>query len=188
MDKQTAIEKILNYISNNQLRNYSHKTLEFDKIHNLVIENYNCKVKELSWREALDIDSKSFKMNNNAMYFSSEYEKREIIKLALLSISDEKNNEIQFNLEDLSHSFVENFWNEYQKYLHLSSDEIDFIYNSAKKYFDSTNSEIYPVHPYIIEVDYLLKGIVSYSKNEFQKLTNREFEALQLIISVKNSI
>jgi hypothetical protein len=38
----------------------------------------------------------------------------------------------------------------------------------------------------IIEVDYMTKGIISLSKKEFEELSIREFEAIQLIFAVKN--
>lgn len=188
MEKETAIEKILNYIKNENILQQNKKILNFENIHYIEIEEYSCKVRELTWKEALEIDAKSFHLNKNEMYFNSESEKRQILNKALLSIIEQNDIEIQFSIDTLKYSFVEKLWNEYQKYLHLSSDEINLIYNSTKKYFNNSNNEIYPIHPMIIEVDYIIKGIVSYSKDEFKNLTLREFEALQLILSIKNSL
>ncbi len=185
MQIEDALNKIAKYLENsNQQSNTSN--VNFEKIHTLSIKDYEVLCKELSWKEGLEIDYKSFKQNNKNYYFSSEKEKREIVSKSLLEIKDSNNSQIDFTFEDLSYNFVEEYWVKYQKYLHLSSSEINDIYTHSKKYFDPNNSETFPLHPMIIEVDYMTKGIVSLSKKEFEELTIREFEAMQLILAVKN--
>jgi hypothetical protein len=162
------------------------KTLNFEKVHSENIQNHKIVFRELSWKEGLEIDATSLKQQNKNYYLSSEKEKREIIKKSLLEIYNDQGVKIDFTFEDLSFSFVEDFWIVYQKYLHLSSSEVNEIYTNSKKYFDSNNSEVFPLHPMIIEVDYMTKGIISLSKKEFEELSIREFEAIQLIFAVKN--
>lgn len=176
---------LLSYVNSND-KDINLIDISFDSIHKEEIENHICVFKELNWKEASAIDYNSFKNKNT--HFSSENEKREIIKKSLLKIYDSNNNEIDFIYENLSYDFLEKYWKIYQSYLHLSLSEINQIYESSKKYFDIKNNEIFPVHPLIIQVDYMTKGIVHYSKTEFENLTVREFEAIQIILSAKNEI
>ena len=186
MQIEDALQKIVSYIEKNNQPITENLNVKFQKIHSETIQKYKIVFRELSWKEGLEIDATSMKQRNKNYYFSSEKEKREIIKKSLLEIYDEQDNKIDFNFEDLSYSFVEDFWLTYQKYLHLSSSEVNDIYTNSKKYFDPNNSEVFPLHPMIIEVDYMTKGIVSLSKKEFEELSIREFEAIQLILAVKN--
>lgn len=149
------------------------------------VEEYEIRLRQLSWQEGLEIDKEAFKQDGNRTFFSSEKEKRLILKKALVSI--EVDNEVlDYSFEDLSHDFLERVWIQYKDCLHLNNTEINFIYNSAKRYFDPDNKEVYPIHPIIIEVDYMLKGLVSFSRTEFSKLTMKEFETVQLILAAKN--
>ena len=108
-----------------------------------------------------------------------------ILKKALVSIKVD-NEVLDYSFKDLSHDFLERVWIQYKDCLHLNNTEVNFIYNSAKRYFDPDNKEVYPIHPIIIEVDYMLKGLVSFSRTEFSKLTMKEFETVQLILAAKN--
>ena len=186
MHIEDALNKIITYIEKSDQSKLVDTELSFQKEHILIIQNYKIKCKELTWKEGLEIDSDAFKKHNKNFYFSSEKEKREIVKKSILKIYDQNNIEIDFKYEDLSFDFVEDYWIKYQNFLHLSSSEVNEIYLHAKKYFDPNNSEVFPLHPLIIEVDYMTKGIVSLSKKEFEELSIREFEAIQLILAVKN--
>ena len=186
MQIEEALNKIASYIEKSNQIQSDNKTLNFEKVHSENIQNHKIVFRELSWKEGLEIDATSLKQQNKNYYLSSEKEKREIIKKSLLEIYNDQGVKIDFTFEDLSFSFVEDFWIVYQKYLHLSSSEVNEIYTNSKKYFDSNNSEVFPLHPMIIEVDYMTKGIISLSKKEFEELSIREFEAIQLIFAVKN--
>jgi hypothetical protein len=187
MNLNEALEKILNhYNSENNTNNHFEITL--DNIHMLEIDSYKIKVKELTWKEGLHIDSMAIKNNKNDLYFSSEVEKRNIVSKAIIEIYDADNNKLDFKFEDLEHSFVEKVWKKYQDYLHLNTEEVHFIYNASKKYFDPNDSSIFALHPLILEVDYMTKGIVTLSRTEFEKLSIREFETIQLILSAKNEV
>jgi hypothetical protein len=185
MQIEEALNKILNYIeTNNQIQ--KDLSINFNNVHSLEIQKHKIICRELSWKEGLAIDASAFKTQNKNFYFSSEKEKREIVKKTILEIIDQDNNKLNYSFEDLSFDFVEDYWIKYQSLLHLSSSEVNEIHLHAKKYFDPNNSETFPLHPLIIEVDYMTKGIVSLSKKEFEELTIREFEAIQLILAVKN--
>ena len=164
------------------------------KFHIIEIDNIVFLVKEISWKEGLEIDARSFRKKEDLVYQNTEFEKREILKIAIVKAYDKEaeitlTRKIESNvLEFLDHILVEKLWVEYQKYLFLSADEANFYYTSTKKYFDPNNSETFPVHPLIIEVDYMTRGIVSMSTKEFSNLSMKEFETIQIIIATKNEV
>lgn len=188
MDNIDEINKaLLKYVSSSK-SDLNFEKINFDHLHKEKIQDHICLFRELTWKEASNIDYKSFVKNKDLTYFNSEKEKREIVEKSLLKIYDLNNLELKFTSDQLSHDFVEKYWEIYQNYLHLNLKEVNEIFESSKKYFNSKNNEIFPIHPLIIQVDYMTKGIVHLSKTEFENLTVKEFEAIQLILSVKNSL
>jgi hypothetical protein len=188
MTKDHAISKIEDYLKKNKQSGTS-DSLDFldDLLHTITIENYSFIMRELTWKEAVIYDAISFKKKSDELYFSSESEKKLILSNALISILlDDENKDLTFS--DFDYGTVEKVWVEYQKYLHLSNTETNFLYQSTKKYFSTQESEVFPVHPFIIEIDYMLRGVVSLSKSEFANFTIKQFEALQLVMSIKNSM
>jgi hypothetical protein len=188
MTKEEAVSKIEDYLKKSK-QSVTGDSLDFldDLLHTITIENYSFIMRELTWKEAVIYDAMSFKKKSDDLYFSSESEKKLILSNALISvISDDKKKDLTFS--DFDYGTVETVWAEYQKYLHLSNAETNFLYQSTKKYFSTEESEVFPVHPFIIEIDYMLKGVVSLSKSEFANFTIKQFEALQLILSIKNSM
>ena len=188
MDLEEAVKRIAKHIESSKnpiptqdLDIFNKKFVEIE------IEEYKVKLRLLSWTEGLEIDKEAFKNNGNVSYFSSEKEKRLILKKVISEIYVDGLS-LDFDFENLTHDFIERVWQKYYSYLHLSNSEINYIYNSAKKYFDPNNKDVVPVHPFIIEVDYMSKGIVSFSRNEFTNLTMKEFETIQLILSAKNEV
>jgi hypothetical protein len=182
-NQDLALQKIISFFdSHNSNNTYQENKLSQE----IKIEDYVFTIRELTWKEGLTIDAKSFRNSNDSVYFSGEFEKREVLKIAILKV--EKNNQIAFDniLSSVDHNIIDKLWVEYQKYLHLSAEEISFYYNCAKKYFDPDNNDFYPVPPIVIEVDYMTKGILSLSKNEFDSMTMKDFETMQLVLSVKN--
>ena len=145
-------------------------------------------MREITWKEGLLIDAKSFRKKDNIVYQNSEFEKREILDKAIIEIFDKDTKQsINTNiLELISHSCIEKIWEEYQRFLHISVNEASYYYNCAKNYFDPNFTDKFPVPPEIIEVDFMLKGIVHLSKTEFDSLSIKDFEKIQLIISVYN--
>jgi hypothetical protein len=163
-----------------------------DKIHIINIDSVKFIVREITWKEGLLIDAKSFRKKDNIVYQNSEFEKREILNLALLRAYDETNNidympEFEISLlEKLDYTTVEKLWVEYQNYLYLNADEANFYYIATKKYYNPNDTETYPVPPLIVEIDYMTRGLVSMSKDEFANLSMKEFETIQLILATKN--
>jgi hypothetical protein len=146
--------------------------------------------RDLTWSEALDIEAKAFKVDEDDLYFSGEYERREILKKAIVWVYDLNNEKLLKNesgeiITKLAQPFVDELWVQYFKYIGLDAKEANIIYNSALKYFKGESQNGYPVLPMIVEVDYMLKGVISMSREEFKKLSNNELEKLQLIMTAR---
>lgn len=169
-----------------------YNSIKSDKVHIIDIDTVKFIIREISWKEGLMIDAKSFRKKDNVVYQNTEFEKREILKLALLGAYDTVENKVfypEFNkdlIDSLDHTIVEKLWVKYQHYLYLSADEANFYYISAKKYFNPNDTETYPVPPIIVEIDYMLRGLVSFGRDEFSNLSMKEFETMQLILATKN--
>jgi hypothetical protein len=168
--------------------------IKTDKVHIIDIDSTKFIVREITWKEGLLIDAKSFRKKDNIVYQNSEFEKREILKLAILRAYDTVNNidfisEFESSLlNKIDHVTIEKLWLEFQKYLYLSADEANFYYVSAKKYFNPNHTETFPVPPLLVEIDYMIRGLVSMSKDEFSNISMKEFETIQLILATKNEV
>lgn len=146
--------------------------------------------RDLTWVEALDIESNAFKVDEEELYFSGEFERREILKKAIVWVYDLNAEKVLKNengeiITKISQPFVDELWVQYFKYIGLDAKEANIIYNSALKYFKGESQNGYPVLPMIVEVDYMLKGVISMSREEFKKMTNNELEKLQLIMTAR---
>jgi hypothetical protein len=178
----------------NNFLEYYDKYKNEKKLHIIEIDSVQFMMREITWKEGMLIDAKSFRKNDEVVYQSSEYEKREILSIALLRAYDTENkaelisNNVENLLDKIDYSAIETLWVEYQQYLYLNADEANFYFLATKKYFDPNNRETYPVPPIIVEIDYMTRGLVSMSKDEFNNLTMKEFETLQLIIAIKNEV
>lgn len=178
----------------NNFLEYYDKYKNEKKLHIIEIESVQFMMREITWKEGMLIDAKSFRKNDEVIYQSSEYEKREILSIALIRAYDTENqvelisNSVENLLDKIDYSAIETLWVEYQQYLYLSADEANFYFIATKKYFDPNNRETYPVPPIVVEIDYMTRGLVSMSKDEFNNLTMKEFETLQLIIAIKNEV
>jgi hypothetical protein len=178
----------------NNFLEYYDKYKNEKKLHIIEIDSVQFMMREITWKEGMLIDAKSFRKNDEVIYQSSEYEKREILSIALLRAYDTENeaelisNNVENLLDKIDYSAIETLWVEYQQYLYLNADEANFYFLATKKYFDPNNRETYPVPPIIVEIDYMTRGLVSMCKDEFNNLTMKEFETLQLIIAIKNEV
>jgi len=171
-----------------------YEKIKNDNIHLINIDTIKFIIREITWKEGLLIDAKSFRKKDNIVYQNSEFEKREILKLAVLRAYDTANNQDfipEFEaslLNRLDHTSIEKLWLEYQNYLYLSADEANFYYVAAKKYFNPNNTETFPVPPLVVEIDYMTRGLVTMSKDEFSNLSMKEFETVQLVLATKNEV
>jgi len=150
-------------------------------------------VRELMWFEALDIDTQSYRINKeDKTYFEGEYEKRETLNKAIVWVADLKNQQIKYNqqniLKYLKHDMVDKLWNEYSKIVSITLEEANALYESAQKYFKGEAQTGFPVPPLVVEVDFMLKQIVSLSREEFRKITISDLERIQLILTARADI
>ena len=113
-------------------------------------------VRDLKWHESLSIEAKSYRIEESDLYFSGEYQRREILKKAIVWV-----------------------------YTNIDAKEANLIYTSALKYFKGESQNSYPVLPLIIEVDFMLKGVISMSRDEFRTLSSNDLERLQLIMTAR---
>ena len=171
-----------------------YEKIKNDNIHLINIDTIKFIIREITWKEGLLIDAKSFRKKDNIVYQNSEFEKREILKLAFLSAYDTANNQDfipEFEtslLNKLDHTYIEKLWLEYQNFLYLSADEANFYYLAANKYFNPNNTGTFPVPPLIVEIDYMTRGLVTMNKDEFSNLSMKEFETIQLVLATKNEV
>ena len=191
MKKTEALEKLLNWFESQTIDDNQEESFELKSKHVHVIDSrFEVHLKCLTWKELLTIKAKSFSKNSEGNFFSTERQKKLVLQSAIEKIVDKSNQEIHDKniLDSLSYKAVEEIWNEYQSILHLSAEEVSLIYTSAQKYFNDTSDEYYPVLPEILEIDYILKGLVSLTRNEFNSLSNKEFEMMQLVLAAKNEM
>jgi len=202
MTHEEALSHLMNMFGQQQEdAQIMNQTEEKDELPQVDKDQYIFKVKleddiaifccrDLTWGEALDIESKAFKVDEDDLYFSGEYERREILKKAIIWVYDLNNEKLLKNesgeiITKLTQPFVDELWVQYFKYIGLDAKEANIIYNSALKYFKGESQNGYPVLPMIVEVDYMLKGVISMSRDEFKKLSNNELEKLQLIMTAR---
>ena len=191
MKKTEALEKLLNWFESQTTDDNQEGSFELKYKHVHVIDSrFEVHLKCLTWKELLTIKAKSFSKNSEGNFFSTERQKKLVLQSAIEKIVDKSNQEIHDKniLDSLSYEAVEDIWNEYQSILHLSAEEVSLIYTSAQKYFNDASDEYYPVLPEILEIDYILKGLVSLTRNEFNSLSNKEFEMMQLVLAAKNEM
>ena len=192
MNKNDALEKILQNIKLED--NNDRKIIDYQNSYiniNFDNDNFLFCLKNLTWKEAIDIESKSYRSDNNELVFNSEFEKRYVIKKSLKWIYDIKNKtqydeNLDYLLSQIKHEVMENVWQEYYKNNYLTANEVSFYHEAAKRYFNNENINGFPVPPIIIEVGMMMKNIISFSRDEFSKLSMKEFEIIQLIMSLKS--
>lgn len=85
MTKEQALEKLISIFSNLPEEEYNPYELKANKDEFILKIPMNdsyilCCLKELSWKESMEIEAFSFREDNDGDYFSGEYEKREILK------------------------------------------------------------------------------------------------------------
>ncbi len=195
MTKEQALDKLIEMFSNlpEEHNQYELKANKDEFILKIPINDSYilCCLKELSWKESMEIEAFSFREDNDGDYFSGEYEKREILKKTLVWIYSVDEARVEYNdsygqlLAKIKYDIIDKIYQEYFRYINIDAKEANYIYNTALKYFNGTAQEDRPVIPLIVEVDYMAKGIVTISRDEFAKLSISEFEKIQLILAAR---
>lgn len=195
MTKEQALKELIDIFSNIPEENntYELKANKDEFILKIPINDSYilCCLKELSWKESMEIEAFSYREDNDGNYFSGEYEKREILKKTLSWIYSVDEERVEYNdnygqlLAKIKYEIIDKIYQEYFRYINIDAKEANYIYNTALKYFNGSTQEDKPVIPLIVEVDYMAKGIVTISRDEFSKLTISEFEKIQLILAAR---
>ena len=90
-------------------------------------------VRDLTWSESMAIETQAFRSEEDDLYFAGEYERREVLKKAIVwvyDLNEEKllKNDSEVNiLASLSQPFVDNLWDQYFKYINIDMS-IDGLY------------------------------------------------------------
>lgn len=141
----------------------------------------------LSWKEALDYEAKAHQISEQEYIFNSEKEKRSILNDKFLWMKNNITKEI-FNdkdiLKQIKHNVLEMVWQKYYQENYLSANDASFYYEAAKNYF-SEEPKNFPTPSIVIEVGMMLKNVITMNREEFNKLSMKEFEIIQLIMSLK---
>ena len=88
-------------------------------------------------------------------------------------------------LKNIKHKALEIVWQKYFQENYLTANEASFYYEASKNYFSETPNS-FPTPSIVIEVGMMLKNIITMNREEFNKLSMKEFEIIQLIMSLKN--
>jgi frataxin-like iron-binding protein CyaY len=195
MTREEALEKLTEIFSEieENKNEYELRAKNDEFILQIKIDNDEiiCCLKELSWKQYMAIEAFSYREDSDGNYFSGEYEKREILKKVLVWILEPHSGRVEYNdsygrlLSKIKYEIVDKIYTEYFRYINLDAKEANYIYNSALKYFNGTAQEDKPVLPLIIEVDFMAKGIMTITRDEFSKIPITEFEKIQLILAAR---
>jgi hypothetical protein len=87
-NQELALQKIIAFFENFKTNNsYEENNLN----HEIKIGEFVFTVRELTWKEGLMIDAKSFRTSNDHVYFSGEFEKREVLNIAIIKLEFDNN-------------------------------------------------------------------------------------------------
>lgn len=141
----------------------------------------------LTWKEALDYEAKSYQLDDQDYVLNSEKEKRLILNNKFCWMKNNLSDEVFDNkdiLTSIKHNVMELIWQKYYQENYLSANEASFYYEAAKNYF-SDEVKNFPTPAIVIEVGMMLKNIITMNREEFNKISMKEFEIIQLIMSLK---
>ncbi len=87
MEKIEALKFLLDWVDNQTTNDYVSNSFKPNLSNKFILENkYEVYLKSVSWKTLLSIDAKSFNKNAQGIYFSTEIQKREILKYGLEKI------------------------------------------------------------------------------------------------------
>lgn len=190
-----------------------------DKNQVLVYVNYeNSKIlvclEELDWVTFQDIEASSYRKRiikesanvsekdpnikllfkeseneNKIIFYSGEYECRNILSNAILWVADITSKELMQNknkqiLTKLPHSVISIVWEKFSKVMTLSLKEANALYSAALAYFKG-DVEKKPIPSTIILVDMIIK-LGRLSKDDIEKIKYSEMERIKLILKARS--
>lgn len=147
-------------------------------------EGENCIVcaREPSWREAARIEMYAFRKHDDGReYFSGEYERRELMSMAIEWVADSAAQSVHEvkSLSELSYDFGEALWAALSRELFVQFEEAKALSSSARRFFAGEIGG--PVHPFILDVDGVTKGMLSFSMAEWSAMSMSDFERYQIV-------
>jgi hypothetical protein len=135
----------------------------------------------------MDIEAKSHQLSENEYVLNSEKEKRLILDKKFVWMENNISNEKFDNkdiLKNIKHKALEIVWQKYYQENYLTANEASFYYEAAKNYFSESPTN-FPTPSIVIEVGMMLKNIITMNRQEFNSLSMKEFEIIQLVMSLK---
>lgn len=149
-------------------------------------------VKEPEWWIAQTIAYKAYRKNSNdTIFFSGEYEKRELMKYCIIWIADLQSKKVLMNndgniFNKIKYDITDKLWIKLLPFIEVTSKEANEIYNASKDYF-LNNDITYPIHPIIIEIDMMLK-FGSITREEIRKWKKKEMEMIKIILMARSEM
>ena len=125
-------------------------------IHIININPVKFIIKEITWKDGLLIDAKSFRKKDNVIYQNTEFEKREILSIAILCAYDSEENKIYYPefekslIDILDHTIVEKLWNINSIYIFLLMKQI-FITFQQKNILIQMITKLTQFHPLLLK-------------------------------------
>jgi len=143
---------------------------------------------EPTWWVTQKIEYESFKMNVTDIYYSGEYEKREILRNSIVWVADLNTKDIIYDeiLGRVHATVIEKLWEELYPKLRISSSEASELYNASISYF-SNDVKTIPIHPIIIEVDMMLR-FGSMSRNDIKNITTTDMERIKIVLMARSEV
>jgi len=185
-DNTDNTDKITDFINSlPKIKKKKHQFLLNFEFENLNI--YSC-VRELYWHEALDIETQSLRRTeDDIVYLSGEYERREILKKAIVWIATIPDCTLDINdgniLKTLKYEVVEQLWSLYYPNVTLAAEEALALYSAAKHYFQG-NSNNQAVPSLIVEIDMMIK-FGGLNRKELKYISISEMERMQTIFMAR---
>jgi hypothetical protein len=151
-------------------------------------------VRELTWFEAANIEYTKYRVENGKdKYFNGEAERRETLRKVIVWVAD-LHEELFVDattsnvLSLMDANTLEVVWNEYARITTVSGIEQATLYDSAVRFFSGTAAGSGPVHPMVLIVDAMDKGICTMSVDEFKNITNSEHERMMICLKAKQQM
>ncbi|MBS1722351.1 MAG: hypothetical protein JSS66_05030 [Armatimonadetes bacterium] len=143
-----------------------------------------CALQEPTWRQAAAIEMYAFRRSDNGQeYFSGEQERRELLRISLRWVADPETNSVRHSpsLSELAQGFVEALWRQVAREFFVQLEEASSLYASAVSFFKGELG--HPVHPVILDVNGIMKGMFTFNGAEWNAVSMSDFERYQIVWS-----
>lgn len=139
-------------------------------------------VQELTWVESAQIEYAKY---NSSTQFNGEGERKEILQKVIKWVADLQSNvfvssstsNIFAMLDEAASNFI---WEEYERLTRVSGDEQVALFDSSMRFFRGEPAGSGPIHPMVLLIDAMDKGLCTMTMAEFNMLTNSEHERMMI--------